>query len=224
MNVERDGDHKYWLTRVEGGPREQAIGVTRTLVEANLIDDTYFSDKARGRGRMVHHFVERIATNTLDKPIDVSVLGQLIGFRKFLDTFAPEVHNAETILINPNRLLAGTIDLDVTIGHAKAVIEIKPSSPVPWHSLQLCAYSFLLDGPKWMQRQRLGLYLSARGGFRLKEFDEPSDLDYFLRAHELLHWRIKHGSHERPYGKSVQDLSERDVWNNVSGRFMATEI
>jgi hypothetical protein len=207
MKVERDDDHRYWLTR-DDGTRDEAIGVTRTLIENNLIDDTWFTDQGRGRGRLAHFFAERIATNTLDRPIEASIAGPMIGLRKFLDKFGPTVRNAEVILINPNRLLGGGIDLDVEIDRSAAVIDIKLSSPTHWHGLQLAPYAYLLDGAKWLSRQRLGLYLTHSGGYRLKEYDDTTDLDYFFRAFELLHWRLKRGSHARPYGRPAR--TDRD--------------
>jgi hypothetical protein len=213
MNVERDSEHRYWI--VECGQRIQAIGVTRTLVESGLVDDSYFSDKARGRGRLAHFFAERIATNTLSfSPVDTSIVGFMIGLRRFLDRYTPTVINAEVLLANAPKLLAGTADLDVYMLGALGVIEIKTGTPTPWHGLQLAPYAYMLDGSKWLDRVRWGLYLTERGGFRLKEYDDPTDLDYFLRAHELLHWRIKHGSHERPYGRRARSEPDTFVDDN----------
>jgi hypothetical protein len=209
MALERDESHRYWYTDDQG--RRELLGVTRTLIEGNLVDDEYFTDRARGRGKLVHLFAEMILTNTLDRPVDQSVIGPLIGLRKFLDMYAPTIHGAEAMLAHVVRLLAGQIDLDVSILGGPAVIEIKLSQPSIWHGLQLAPYAFLLDGTKWMSRARFGLYLNDRGGFRLKEYDEQSDLDYFFRAFELLHWRVRHATFERPFGRkpvdTVSDLS-----------------
>lgn len=179
--------------------------MTRTLVEANLVDDEYFSERARGRGKLVHLFAEMIMTNTLNRPVDSSIVGFLIALRKFLEKYAPTVNGAEVMLAHLFRLLAGTVDLDVLLLGGPAVVEIKTGTPADWHGLQLAPYAFLLDGTKWLQRARFGLYLNERGGFRLKEYDEYSDLDTFFRAHEMLHWRVKHGSFERPYGRKPVD-------------------
>lgn len=204
LSIERTAEHRYFLTDEHEGRRE-AIGVTRALVEANLVDDEYFTDRSRGRGKLVHLFAEMILTNALNRPVDQSVVNYLIGLRKFLDMYAPIVHAAEIVLAHAMRLLAGTVDLDVHIFGAPATIEIKTSNPSPWHGLQLAPYSYLLDGPKWSERQRFGLYLNDRGGFRLKEYDDVSDLDYFFRAHETLAWRVNHGTFERPYGRRPID-------------------
>jgi hypothetical protein len=199
MMIERTDDHRYFFVDARG--RHEALGVTRTLIEANLVDDEYFNDLGRGRGKLVHEFAERLATNTLSKPIDVSALGYMRAFRRFLDEYGPEVHGAEVVLGHVARRLAGTCDLDVVMRGSKAVVDIKTGSPSDWHGLQLAPYAFLLDGVPWMKRARFGLYLKETGGFRIKEYDEISDLDYFFRAHELLHWRVNHGSFEKPYGR-----------------------
>lgn len=195
--------------------------MTRTLIEAGLIDDSYFSDKARGRGRLAHYVAEKILTNQANGPIDAAVLPYMLGLRKFLDRYAPVIVNAEVMMLNPNLLLAGTVDIDARIDHAQAVIEIKTGEPTPWHALQLAPYAYLLDGAKWMSRQRLGLYLNLRGGFRLKEYDGVTDLDYFMRAFELLHWRVLHGSYDKPYGRDRRDrggdsivLDDAGDWRN----------
>lgn len=203
IDLERDADHRYWFRRHGAAERQEAIGVTRSLIESNIVDDTYFTDLARGRGRLAHVVAERILTNTLTAPIDAAILPQMVALRKWLDRYGPIVRNAEVMIVNPNRLLAGTLDIDVEIEHADAVVELKLSEPTPWHGLQLAAYAYLLDGPNWMRRQRFGLYLKPTGGYRFKEYDDVTDLDYFLRAHELLHWRIKHGTYDKPYGRRV---------------------
>jgi hypothetical protein len=203
VSLERDEQHRYWILDRKG--RREALGVTRTLIEANLVDDTYFTDRARGRGKLVHLFAEMILTNTLDRPVDASVVTYLMGLRKFLDKYAPTVHGAEIMRGHATRLLAGTCDLEVSILGGEATIEIKTSTPSPWHGLQLAPYCFLKEGTDWLSRGRFGLYLNERGGFRLKEFDDHTDLDYFFRAHELLHWRVKHGSHERPFGRRIDN-------------------
>lgn len=206
--VERDSDHRYWIIR--GSKRQEAVGVTRSLVEANLVDDTYFSDRVAGRGRLAHFFAHRVVTNTLNEPIPDSMTGYMVALRKFLDQYGPTIHNAEVIAGNPNRLLGGTIDLDVEIFGGDATIELKLSSPTLWHGLQLAPYSFLLEPTNWLRRGRFGLYLKPTGGFRIYEYDDPRDLDVFFRAHELLHWRISHGTNNRPYGKRT-DHSDRAI-------------
>lgn len=213
--VERDEQHRYWIIN-DAGKRE-ALGVTSSLVSANLVDDTYFSDRARGRGKLVHDFADRILSGTLNRPIDAAALMPLTGLRKFLDKYSPKVVGTEVVLAHEDRLLAGTCDLDVEILGGKAVVEIKLSTPTAWHALQLAPYAFLLDGPKWLSRGRFGLYLNDRGGFRLKEYDAASDLDYFFRAFELLHWRCRHGSNERPYGRRDGDGDRNTVRRRDEG-------
>lgn len=207
--VSRDELHRYWIAEPSGAVH-QALGVTRALVGAGLVDDTYFSDRVRGRGKLAHVFAQKLATNTLDGPIDAAILPYMIGLRRFLDKYGPTIHNAEVMLGNLARLLAGTVDLDVTMLGGPGAVELKLSQPTQWHGLQLAPYSYLLDGAKWLGRARWGLYLTERGGYRLKEYDDPTDLEVFFRAHELLHWRVKHGTYERPYGRSERGSDNGD--------------
>ncbi len=198
--IERNDKHQYWS--VNGHGREELLGVTRTLVESNLIDSEFFTDLSRGRGKFVHYIAERLVTNRpLEDGIHESVLGYVIGLRKFLDRHAPQIHGAEVVKGDTVRKLAGTVDLDLFMEGGRGIVEIKTSNPTPWHGLQLAPYAYLLDGPKWLDRARWGLYLTPNGGYRLKEYDDHTDLDYFLRAHELLLWRCRYGNFERPYGR-----------------------
>jgi hypothetical protein len=201
MKIERDQDHRYFV--VDRGKRREMVGVTRSLIAANLVDDEWFNDAGRTRGQLVAHFAEKIATNTLDRPIPDEIALYMVGLRKFLDKYSPRVLGAEVMLADPVRELAGTVDLDVDrlLGF-DATIDIKTGKPEPWHALQLAAYAYLKRKSKWMQQRRFGLYLNAAGGFRLLEYDEPSDLEYFFRVHDVLRWRIAHGTFERPYGRS----------------------
>jgi hypothetical protein len=151
----------------------------------------------------VHYFCERIATNRLG-PIGVpdAVVGYLTGLRRFLDKHAPTIHGAEIIAADLPRLFAGGIDLDCALLGGPAVVEVKTSNPTAWHGLQTAPYAYLLDGPRWMNRARFGLYLTERGGFRLKQYDDHMDLERFFDALNVLHWRVRHGSYDRPYGKA----------------------
>lgn len=199
--IERDEQHRYW--NVDRFGRQEMLGVTRTIVSAGLVDDSYFTDLSRGRGKLVHFFCERIATK---QPIDVgihqSVVGYLVALRKWLDRFAPTINGAEVIKGDLVRLLAGQVDLDLSkmLG-SKAVVEVKTSEPTAWHGLQLAPYAYLLDKKKWIDRARFGLYLKPNGNYRMKEYDNHRDLDTFLEAHSMLMWRVRHGSYERPYGR-----------------------
>lgn len=201
LRVRRDDDHRYWLHCGSGVERE-ALSVTRTIVEANLVDDTYFTDVARGRGKIVHAFVERMAIDSLaDVIIPEYLLGWLTAFRRFLDRYAPTVNAAEVIAANVGRLVAGTIDLDLVLMGGAAIVEVKTSDPSPWHGLQTAPYAWLRYGPHWLDVARFGLHLKPSGGFRLKQHERLDDLDRFLNAADLLHWRIEHGTHGRPFGR-----------------------
>lgn len=204
--IERTADHRYFL--IERGDREELVSTTRCIVEANLVDDEFFSEAGRLRGRLVHSFVERIATKTLDRPIDATALPYLIGFRKALDREKPKVIAAEAVYGNRARRYAGTIDLDVVVARRPTFWEVKTTQPAPWHALQLAAYAYLKYGPKWLNCDRFGLYLNASGGYRLKQYDDPSDLDAFFWCLNLLTKRIAWGSYERPYGRrSIQPIA-----------------
>lgn len=197
--IERTEDHRYF--RIEHGAREEYLSTTRAIVEANLVDDDFFTDAGRLRGRLVHTFVERIASNTLDRPIDTTVLPYLIGFRKVLDRERPTVIATESVIGNAARRYAGTIDLELRQGRRDLIWEIKTGQPEPWHGLQLAAYAYLKAGPKWLDVERFGLYLNASGGARLKQYDDAADLDAFFWCLNLLHTRVKWGSYDRPYGR-----------------------
>jgi hypothetical protein len=202
--VRRDQDHRYWI-ETQWGERE-ALSVTRTLVEQNLVDDEFFTDLGRGRGKLVHFFCERIFTNTLG-PLELPdhVAGYLVALRKFLDKYAPTILLTEAIRASELRMYAGGLDLVCRnlagIGSGEVVIEIKTSNPTPWHGLQLAPYANLYAGPKWLNVGRFGLYLKPTGGYRFKQYDDVRDLDRFFNALELLHWRVTNGSSIKPYGR-----------------------
>lgn len=205
--IERTEDHRYFIT--SGADRIEAVSTTRAIVESNLVDDEFFTDEGRMRGKVVHSYVEQIATNTLNRPIDVAILGYLTALRSALDRERPKIIGAEVVLGNLARLFAGTIDLEAIWKKFDAIYEVKTSPFEPWHGLQTAAYAYLKAGPKWMKVKRFGLYLRASGGFKLHEFDDHPDLDYFFRALDLLHWRIERGTHDRPYGRRSRTGSHR---------------
>lgn len=203
MSVERTDDHRYFIT--SGTDRIEAVSTTRVIVESNLVNDAYFTDESRLRGKIVHSFVEQIATNTLNRPIDVAILGYLQALRSALDKEKPNVIGAEVVLGNLARLFAGTVDIEAIWKKFDAIYEVKTSGAEPWHALQTAAYAYLKAGPKWMKIKRFALYLRANGSARLIEHDDHRDLDYFFRALEMLQWRIERGTYERPYGRNRID-------------------
>lgn len=217
MKIERDDQHRYFVTM--RNVRREMIGVTRSLIAANLVDDEWFNDAGRARGQLVAHFAEKIATNTVDVPIPESITGYLVGLRKFLDKYGPKVICAEVIMADPARQLAGTVDLELAgLLGSDATVDIKTGAPEDWHGLQTAAYAYLSKRATWMSQRRFGLYLSATGGFRLKEYDAVEDLDAFFRVHDTLRWRIAHGSFERPYGRSELDTRTRVLDDDRDGR------
>lgn len=207
--IERDDQHRYWCLTPQG--REEYLGVTRCLVESNIVDDSYFTDIARGRGKIVHFFAEHIVMNRpLLYEIHDGVVGYITALRHFLDRLGPEILDAETIMASDLRKLAGQRDIRLKMQGATGTLEIKTGAYAKWHPLQTAAYAYLERGPQWLSEARWSLHLTASGGFSLKEHTDHTDLDYFFRTYELLQWRIRHGTWERPYGRRGASYGERE--------------
>lgn len=203
-------DHRYWFNSADM-PSTELFSVTRTLNEANLVDDEWFSELAAERGTLVHALAELYARGTLDRlTVDPALAGYLRAVEAFYQSHyptmlweQPQLHHIERIAFDRVRRAAGTLDFCWEHGLRRRLYDFKTSTPTPWHGLQLAAYAWLAYGHEWVAVERYGVYLKSSGRFALERFDDHSDLQIYLNALDNMNWRARHGRSDRLYGKSV---------------------
>jgi hypothetical protein len=184
-----DADHRYWLEDRE------LLSVTAVLMEAGLIDQTWFTEEAADRGTYVHQACQLRDADDLGA-CDPAYAGYLEAYERFLREAVPAWVHIEHRVCDPTLGYAGTVD---RAGHFKyewAVLDIKTGPPAPWHGLQLAAYGRLL--PRMgLRPKRYDLYLTATGTYRLEPQTTRTDESVFLSALQLTQFRRTHGYHRR---------------------------
>jgi len=159
-----------------------------------LPDSTYLPQSALDRGTAVHLYTELYDRGRLDESqVDPIVAPYLEGYKNFLLETGAEVIGIEEKVESRIYQYQGRLDRRLKIGKDFLVMDIKCGQPMPWHALQLAAYSLTL--PPEYSRFRLGVCLdqSYPRGYKLAKYKERSDYDIWKACLTLFHWKSQVG-------------------------------
>jgi len=169
--------------------------VTQILKAAALINDEWFTEYARQRGKAVHFATQLDDEGDLDESsIAPEILPYVEAHRKFkADTgFVPEMIESRICL--PQLGYAGMLDLYGKIGRQKTIIDYKTGEIYPWVRLQLAAYTQGLTNPAAIQR--MAVRLKNDGTYRIVSYpitDFARDLADFLACVRVYQLRQEAG-------------------------------
>jgi hypothetical protein len=166
--------------------------VTEILLSAGIIDRSFFTVDAALRGTRVHEACELLDLGVLDESsVDGRISGYLDAYRKFKRESGWEFDLVESPVSDFAHLYAGSPDR-LRVGRPRREVDLKTGAFERWHPLQAAAYINCLEDPfSW---SRFGLYLTASGDYKLREFPKTEfafDLAIFQNALQIHYWKGK---------------------------------
>jgi hypothetical protein len=166
------------------------ISVTGLLKRAGLIDDTFFTEYGRLRGKLTHVAIAYCNTGTLEEDSLDDVLKPFFkGYVSFLTDSGFVVTASEQILYSKEMGLAGTLDLEGYFKRSPNILyigDVKTGAMQDWTRLQTALYALLRGG----YRRRFGVELKHNGKYKLKVFTDQSD---YTVVRQLLK-EVSHGT------------------------------
>jgi len=179
-------DHSY---RTPDGVR--LTSVTQALVQAGIIDTTWFTESAAWRGSVVHRCCELWDKGKLvESSVDPSVMGYLDAWREACYALGIKPVAVEVPAFHAGLLYAGTPDVVTNDG----VFDRKTGALSAWHALQLAGYVHLGDNPR--TKRRFAVQLKENGRYSIKMFkpqDLATDWAVFQSALNVAKWKALHG-------------------------------
>lgn len=170
--------------------------VTQIIREAGLIDDRYFTDEARERGRAVHVATALYDQGRLDdSKVREEYRGYVEAYKNYRSQSEWKVVAIEQRVWNADLGYAGTQDREVESCGCVGLEDLKTGAPVASTAIQTAAYErcdskypyYGLPGP------RRAIHLRANGKFSVEVYDDHDDWDAFLAALTLRNWKLNHG-------------------------------
>ena len=182
-------EHKYFLGDVE------IPGFTYLLKESELIDDRFYTEFSRSRGKSIHLAVQLDNEGDLDEStLDPKIVPYLKAWREFknAEQVIPIPELMEKPIASSIHRFGTTPDVPAYFGKDKipVIIELKSSAIMPWWGrLQTACQQIALKEVAGMSFPvRIGLRLGSDGRCQRKDYINPRDREDFLslvRAHWL---------------------------------------
>lgn len=190
-------EHEYRLhdekTPASWGRR--LLSVTQALQACNLVDDDWYTEQSRQRGRFVHKAVMLEEQGRLDEStIDERLLGYIGAYRAFKrDVPLGPCEWLEQPLADPVLGFAGTPDQVRPVRDVLTLLDLKSGAPHPTHALQTSGYVHLLTvhNPDWRFLPRAALYLRKNGAYQLVPHENRNDIKIFKAAVVVAQWKEK---------------------------------
>lgn len=190
-----EAQHRYFL-----GSRELP-GVNSILKEIGLIDDRFFTDMGKIRGRAVHKGVDLLIRNRLDfASLHPEVEGHIFAVQAFMleSGFSPILELCEKPQYHPVYLYAGTPDLVGRLNGRVVVIDVKTGSvsPIPGNDktaadMQIAAY-YELPEIKRLLPDRFILKTENNGRYKLDPRPDTAELfNVFLSGLNIHYFKNK---------------------------------
>jgi len=169
--------------------------VTQILQNSGLIN-IYGIDKeqlniAQKFGNAVHKMIELYDKEILDiKKLDPRLKPYLNGYKKFKEYYNIDIIETELRLISKKYMYAGTIDKVVKLNDKIIIIDFKTGAIMPYHALQLVAYTQLYKENKKIKCsiERMCVKIEEND-YKIKKFKEKGDFNIFLSALNISNWK-----------------------------------
>lgn len=150
--------------------------VTELLKWAGYIDDTWFTEYGRLRGKLTHKVIHYFNTGDLDEDtVDPVLQGYFKAYVRFLADSGFVVINSELCVYSEAVGIPGTLDLEGYFPRTPKILHIgdnKSNKVYDWTRLQTALYAMSRPG----YRRRFGLELHANGTYKVRWFDDPFDI------------------------------------------------
>jgi hypothetical protein len=160
--------HKYFV-----GGRE-IPSVTTILKEITILDDRWFKPGSDRLGTKVHEYLELI-----DKGYQIAIAPTLRGYIKAYEDFKKanssfKIKHIELPLYDKKLKVCGKVDRIFENSEGEElIVDIKSGVHLRFHTLQLTGYAMAYGN----KSARIGgLYLSADGKYKYKEYDRADNL------------------------------------------------
>jgi RecB family exonuclease len=169
--------------------------VTQVLKAAGMIDDQWFDEWSRERGKAVHKATELNDRGELDEStIDPRIAGYLDAWRRFIFETGWKSNEIEKLVFSRFAWFAGTLD---RIGRfptdrGLSIVDIKTGTPTRADQLQVAAYekayNSMDDGIRC--GRSMAVYLRENGTYtKGNEADYQRDVSVFLAALTVSRWK-----------------------------------
>lgn len=149
--------------------------VTGLLKAVGLIDDTWFTEFGRLRGKLTHKVIKYFNDGELDEAtVDPVLQPYFHGYLSFLADTGFVVVNSELVVYDPGLDYIGTLDLEGFFPRNPKLLYIgdtKCNEVYDWTRLQLALYR----KARGLPRRRFGLELHANGTYKIVWFTDPYD-------------------------------------------------
>lgn len=181
--------------------------VTTALLNAGLIDQTWYNDKGKMRGQAVHCALQYLAEGTLDWSSVVDEIKPYIkGALKFETENQVKTIVSEIPLYHPIYLYAGRPDRVVLLNGEVGILDYKTGAAQAWAAIQTAAYEWLvkdlpevkkaLEEAKQKQLRRWALELKNNENYRLISYNDRNDINVFMATLTVNNWLRVHGKGE----------------------------
>ncbi len=172
MNIVLDeASHEYLVDGQIEGPC-----VTELLKWEGLVDDTWFTEYGRLRGKLTHDVIHFHNTGTLDEAsVDTALEGYFRAYLRFLADTGFVVTGSEIRVFWQKFRVPGTLDLRGYFPKSPKILCIgdnKCNHVYDWTAIQTAFYALAHGG----YFKRFGLELHANGTYKIKWFTNPADM------------------------------------------------
>ncbi|MBL7686249.1 MAG: hypothetical protein JNK65_09500 [Deltaproteobacteria bacterium] len=164
--------------------------VTQVLGEVGIIDDRFYTEEGKIRGKAIHMATQLFDEGDLDsESVHPSIGGYLKGYIRFIAETGFMSDLIEKLVYSETWMVAGTLDRRGRFPNRpseKVIIDIKSGGVEPWAALQMAGYELMLGE----RHTRQALQLFEDGRYKLhKPYRNPNDKNIFLSALAITHWK-----------------------------------
>lgn len=163
--------------------------VTQVLKSVGMIDERWFNQAARDRGRVVTIAIELHSKGEL-----VTVPGGYEGYVeawvKFVDDTGFAARDVEKPVFSRLHGFAGTPDLEGHVPGAtrRLIVDVKTGVEAEHYPIQTAGYDMAYSDA----HDRWCVFLKQNGKYAIRQHTNPRDRDVFLAALKIVHWQREH--------------------------------
>ena len=206
-----DDDHKYMI-RTDEGELVEAPSVTTIMNDVGFYgrfvnkrepdpneirfpeppsEQEKKRDAAAKRGTAVHLMTEDLDRgHPLPDEVDEELFPYLKAYLAFKEDNKIEIHEIENIVFNEDFWYAGRVDRIMTINGVPSIVDIKTGQVLDTTGLQLAAYLYAYQNMEENgELARFALHLKKTGKYKLVRYQNNQDLNNFLAAVRVYHYK-----------------------------------
>lgn len=171
---------------------EVTPNITRMLHRAGLVDERWFTEEGRERGREVHRLTAALDLDGLDLPTLVSPYrAYVLAHAKAMALVPHEWAHVEVPAIHPTLRFAGRCDRAGLVHQWPSVWEVKSGAKHPANQVQTALQAILAAPTFGIDPRRVKRYIEyvdRTGKFQVFEHTDPRDFDRAFRLIREAQW------------------------------------